>query len=232
MGAAWDKLRTDFAEDAARYTHHAGSDGWQGIVHAFLANQGLQASSLYRVRRFLDAAQPQSALGRFARRLALMSYPLWARINDITTGISISPDADIGEGLFIAHYGGVNIGPMKIGKHCNIGMRTVMGKSGRGEWFGRPTIGDRVVISPGAAVLGYLSVGDDAHIGANALVTRDVPARGVVVGNPGVIVSYRGSFDYLDYKGADADPARSAAKLRALQHPKSPDEPGEASTAP
>ncbi|WP_268762147.1 DapH/DapD/GlmU-related protein, partial [Frankia casuarinae] len=64
-----------------------------------------------------------------------------------------------------------------------------IGKSGTGEKFGRPTIGDRVSIGTGARILGRLEVGDDALVGANAVVTRSLAARSVAVGAPARVVS-------------------------------------------
>jgi serine acetyltransferase len=61
--------------------------------------------------------------------------------------------------------------------------------------------------------MGRIVVGNDVHVGANTLVTVDVPDRAVVVGVPADIKSLRGSFDYLDYLGADVDEARE----RSLQ---------------
>ncbi len=59
--------------------------------------------------------------------------------------------------------------------------------------------------------LGDVEVGDDALIGAGAVVVRSVPARAVVVGNPARIISYKGSFDLIRYPGMESDPARIAS---------------------
>jgi serine acetyltransferase len=76
-------------------------------------------------------------------------------------------------------------------------------------------IGNRVYVGPGSAIIGPLTVGDDALIGVGAVVIRSVPPRGVVVGNPARIISFSGSFDLIDYPCMDEDPARLASLAAA-----------------
>jgi len=63
---------------------------------------------------------------------------------------------------------------------------------------GVPTIGDNVYIGPGAKLFGAIVVGDNAAIGANCVVTHDVPENAVVVGIPGKVISYEGSQGYIN----------------------------------
>ena len=119
--------------------------------------------------------------------LGRLIYPVLSRVNDIVNGIWISPDADIGPRLFIAHYGGVVIGAATIGANCNIGNHTTIGKSGRGAGAGRPVLADRVVVAPSARVLGPLYIGADAMIGVNSVPITDVPDRRI----PARLISYR-----------------------------------------
>lgn len=76
-----------------------------------------------------------------------------------------------------------------------------------------PTVGDRVYIGPNAIVVGKITVGDDAMICAGSVVTKSVPPRAVVLGNPARVVSYSGSFDYIAYDGMENDPER----IRSMQ---------------
>lgn len=78
----------------------------------------------------------------------------------------------------------------------------------RGKRAGVPNIGHRVCIGPNAVLIGNLTVGDDAAIGAGAVVTESIPARGVAVGNPARTISSKGSFEYVLYDGMEVDPAR------------------------
>ncbi len=93
-----------------------------------------------------------------------------------------------------------------MGANCNLSQDVTLGLSSRGEFFGCPTIGDRVYIGPGAKVFGAIHVGDDAAIGANAVVTRSVPARAVMIGAPARSVSQKGSEGYIINTEYDATP--------------------------
>jgi serine O-acetyltransferase len=74
-----------------------------------------------------------------------------------------------------------------------------------------PVIGDRVWMGPGAVIAGPILVGSDAAVGANSVVLRDVPPRGVVLGVPARVVSHKGSFAQVYYRGMNDDPERRAA---------------------
>ena len=89
---------------------------------------------------------------------------------------------------------------MIIGKNCNLSHGVTIGVNRRGERQGVPTIGDNVYIGPGAKLFGGISVGDNVAVGANCVVTHDVPENGVVVGVPGRIISYEGSQGYINSK--------------------------------
>jgi serine O-acetyltransferase len=73
-----------------------------------------------------------------------------------------------------------------------------LGQSNRGERRGSPVIGDNVFIGAGAKIFGMIKVGNNAAIGANCVVTKDVPENGVVVGVPGRIISMNGSRGYIN----------------------------------
>lgn len=85
-----------------------------------------------------------------------------------------------------------------IGKNCNISQGVTIGPTKRGSRRGCPTIGDNVFIGPGALVIGGIKIGRNVAIGGNAVVNKDIPDNAVVVGNPGVIVSFEGSGDYIN----------------------------------
>ena len=73
-----------------------------------------------------------------------------------------------------------------------------VGQANRGGNKGYPTIGDNVYIGPGAKIVGAVKVGNNVAIGANCVVTKDVPDNAVVVGVPGKIISYTGSEGYVN----------------------------------
>ena len=115
-------------------------------------------------------------------------------------GISIEFTTRIGEGFFIGHFGGIVVNLLStIGRNCNISQGVTIGSINRGKRTGVPAIGNNVYIGPGAKILGGITVGDGAAIGANCVVTRDVPENGVVVGIPGEVISHDGSEGYVNH---------------------------------
>lgn len=105
------------------------------------------------------------------------------------TGIEIHPGATIGKGLFIDHGHGVVIGETaELGDNVTIYQGVTLGGTGKEHGKRHPTIGDNVMISAGAKVLGSFTVGSDSKIGAGSVVLREVPENSTVVGIPGRIV--------------------------------------------
>ncbi|NMC39094.1 MAG: serine acetyltransferase [Bacteroidales bacterium] len=104
-------------------------------------------------------------------------------------GFEISSEASIGEGFFLTpHCGPVIIGPVKIGKNCNISHSVTIGRAYRNGMAGRPTIDDYVWIGAGAVLVGDIKIGRNVLIAPNAFVNFDVPANSLVIGNPGKII--------------------------------------------
>ncbi len=109
------------------------------------------------------------------------------------TGVEIHPGATIGRGLFIDHGMGIIIGETaEIGDNCTIYHGVTLGGTGKDTGKRHPTIGNNVLISTGAKVLGPFSVGDNSRIGANAVVLQEVPANSTVVGMKARVVKLGG----------------------------------------
>ena len=105
------------------------------------------------------------------------------------TGIEIHPGAKIGRRLFIDHGMGIVIGETtEVGDDCMLYQGVTLGGTGKDAGKRHPTLGNRVMVSSGAKVLGPFTVGDDAKIGSGAVVLKEVPAGCTVVGVPGRIV--------------------------------------------
>lgn len=105
------------------------------------------------------------------------------------TGIEIHPGAKIGKGLFIDHGHGVVIGETcEIGDNVTIYQGVTLGGTGKEKGKRHPTIGNNVMISAGAKILGSFIVGDNSRIGAGSVVLSEVPPNSTVVGIPGRIV--------------------------------------------
>lgn len=138
------------------------------------------------------------------------------------TGIEIHPGAKIGRGLFIDHGMGVVIGETaEVGDNCTIYHGVTLGGTGHDTGKRHPTVGNNVLISTGAKVLGPFKVGDNSRIGANAVVLQEVPPDSTVVGVKARVVKIAGqrvgsvpSFD-LDQVNIP-DPV--AQELCQLQH--------------
>lgn len=179
----------DFRQDVARYAEYGG----RPLVQ-LLTQQGLWALFQYRAA----SAVHRSALPRSVKRPLLVLAVVWQKGIEILTGISLPYSATLGPGLYIGHFGPVIVnGTAVLGEHCNLSQGVTIGVSGRGERRGVPVIGSRVYIGANATVAGRIRVGDDAMIGANSLVTADVPPHTTVVGVPAQVVSEAGSADYL-----------------------------------
>ena len=133
---------------------------------------------------------------RIANFFSTAKFDLIARIisqfSRFMTGIEIHPKAKIGKNLFIDHGMGVVIGETsEIGDNVTIyhmvtlgGIAPSINSDNQRNVKRHPTIGDEVVIGSGAQVLGPVTVGCCAKIGANAVITKDVPEKAVMVGIP------------------------------------------------
>lgn len=108
------------------------------------------------------------------------------------TGIEIHPGAKIGKNLFIDHGMAVVIGETaEIGDNCHMYHNITLGGTGNEKEKKRhPTVGNNVIIGTGATVLGPVTIGEGAKIGAGALVLKDIPANSTAVGVPAEIVKF------------------------------------------
>lgn len=109
------------------------------------------------------------------------------------TGIEIHPGAKIGRRCFIDHGMGVVIGETaEVGDDVTIYQGVTLGGTGKDTGKRHPTLGNRVLVSSGAKVLGPFKVGDDVKIGAGSVVLKEIPPNCTVVGIPGTIVKING----------------------------------------
>lgn len=117
---------------------------------------------------------------------------LVSHISRLLTGIEIHPGAKIGKRLFIDHGFGVVIGETaEIGDDVLLYQGVTLGGTGGERGKRHPSLGNRVVIGAGAAVLGNIELGDDVKVGAGSVVVHAVPAGATVVGIPGKVVKAR-----------------------------------------
>ncbi|AZI33348.1 serine acetyltransferase [Kaistella carnis] len=138
---------------------------------------------------------PKSSFSGKIWRLILRHY-------QIKYGFQIYPETQIGEGLYLGHWGALVINPKaKIGKNCNIAQGVTIAQANRGKNEGVPEIGDEVWIGPNAVIVGKIIIGNNVLIAPNAYVNFDVPSHSVVVGNPGNIVpNTQATEGYINHK--------------------------------
>ena len=130
---------------------------------------------------------------RMAHRLYKMGIPMLPRMMTEyahqLTGIDIHPGAQIGPWFFIDHGTGIVIGETTvIGSHVKLYQGVTLGGTGKEQGKRHPTIGNNVMISAGAKVLGSFTIGDNSKIGAGSVVLEPVPPNSTVVGVPGRVV--------------------------------------------
>jgi serine O-acetyltransferase len=203
----FDSIRHDF--------RRCGRSFYARLKEALL-NPAMWAVFGYRWRRFVAS--------RFPRPIRWLLAPVTIPsqlVLDILTHVQLPAAATIGAGLYLPHLGTIVIGSGSVvGQNCTIAHGVTIGHGGgrskRGS--GNPVIGNRVYIGPGAIVIGPIAIGDDALIGAGAVVVKSVPPRGVVAGNPARLLGLSGSFELIEYSGMESDANRMSA-LAAAHEP-------------
>lgn len=174
--------------DYHKYRKYGGS--FFGIV---LLTQGFWATFQYRVAHSISKIRL-----RPLRLLLAIAMLLWQKWIEILTGISIPASTQIGHSFYIGHFGGIILNSDTIiGNNCNIAQGVTIGKSGRGENKGVPTIGNNVYIGANSVVAGKISIGNDVLIGSCSMVNTSLPDFSVAIGVPAIVVSQRGSKEYI-----------------------------------
>jgi len=149
----------------------------KNVLEILINYPGLHAIWFHRISHF------------FYKRKWYVLARFISQVGRFLTQIEIHPGATIGEGLFIDHGAGVVIGETaEVGDNVTIYQGVTLGGTGKEKGKRHPTIGNNVVISTGAKVLGSFKVGDNVRIGAGSVVLREVPENCTVVGVPGRIV--------------------------------------------
>ena len=144
--------------------------------------QGFWALVVYRFGRWRYAVRPVPL-----RKLCSLVYRVLYKLVQIVTGIELPCEVELGRNFVIDHFGGIVVsGYARFGDNCRIRNGVVVGLA-RTDDPCAPVIGDNVDIGAGAKVLGRIRVGNNVVIGANAVVTRDVPDDCIAVGVPAVV---------------------------------------------
>lgn len=147
----------------------------------FLTYSGLHAVWAHRI-----------AHGFYKRKFFFIARAI-SQISRFFTGIEIHPGAKIGRRLFIDHGMGVVIGETcDIGDDVIIFQGVTLGGTGKEKGKRHPTVKNNALIASGAKVLGSITIGENAKIGAGSVVLKDVPDHSTVVGIPGKVVVQNG----------------------------------------
>lgn len=179
----------DFAIDRAKAYAIvlSGPDApWSEKIPFLLRNSEFHCVAVYRFGQYagrLRLRKPVRGL------LATVAHRIINRWITHVDHAEISPRARIGAGILLMHRHGLIIGPVAIGKNSVIHQNVTIGQRVAGGDQGVPHIGDNVWIGPGAIITGAIKVGDGATISAGTVLSKDVPPRCLVAGNPGRVVA-------------------------------------------
>jgi serine O-acetyltransferase len=154
----------------------------KSALEVLLTYPGVHALSFHRLAHAL-----------YRRRLYVLARMVSA-FSRFLTGIDIHPGARLGRGLFIDHGQGVVIGETAVvGENVTLYQGVTLGSTGKERKAKRhPTLGDGVLVAADATILGDITIGADAKIGAGAVVVHSVPPGATVVGVPGEVVAIDG----------------------------------------
>ena len=205
MLGAFAKVARELRRDIAAARQRDPAARQMGRLAILAAWPGVHALLAHRLSSALHAAR----VPLVPRAMALATRAI--------TNIEIHPAATIGQGLFIDHGTGVVVGETaQIGDNVTLYQGVTLGGTGFATGKRHPTVEDNVTIGSGAKLLGPITVGHGAKIGANSVVITDVPPNSTVVGNPGHVVRVDGRKP----EGPDADwihlPDPVADAIRAL----------------
>ncbi|MHB8301711.1 MAG: serine O-acetyltransferase [Acidobacteriaceae bacterium] len=182
----WLTLRADLYR-------YRGIANVRAFMYAYVHDPGFRYT--YYLRKVAYYAKRKKSTGVFGyiyNRILLHHYRF-------KYGFDISPTTNIGPGLYIGHFGAVVISPYAIlGSNINIAHGVTIGATSRGQRIGAPTLEDRVWVGANAIIVGKVTIGSDALIAPGAYVNFDVPSKGVIIGNPGKLVSNSGSTGYIN----------------------------------
>jgi serine O-acetyltransferase len=204
------ELRLDIA------AAHERDPAARGVSSAevLIAWPGVQAVLAHRVAHALH----DSGVPVVPRAIAYLSR--------MATGVEIHPAANIGDGLFIDHGMGVVIGETAdVGDDVTLYQGVTLGGTGFATGKRHPTLQDNVTVGAGAKLLGAITVGHGAKIGANSVVIHDVSPNSTVVGNPGHAVRVDGKrpegpdTDWIHLPDPIADAIKGlAARIGDVEH--------------
>lgn len=149
----------------------------RGMLQPFLFFKGFLALQTHRIANHLWRQGRETLAFQFQSRASEKF------------GVDIHPAAQVGRGVMLDHASGITVGETAIiGDNCSLLHGVTLGGTGKEVGDRHPKIGDGVLLSVGAKVLGNITIGDEAKVAAGSVVLKDVPARCTVAGVPAKIV--------------------------------------------
>jgi serine O-acetyltransferase len=179
-------VRSDIeAATHPNYRLYSNGTFWRRAIGKALTQPNMRAVITYRIAHALSH-RGLTPLAMLLRARALRR-----------SGAEIHPLATIGPGFHLVHSSGVVIGTFAvIGRNCHVHQSVTIGPPREGQPGEEFThVGDDVTVGAGAVILGGVTVGDGAFIGANAVVTKDVGKYEIVAGVPAVVIGHRSPDD-------------------------------------
>ncbi len=179
MSSHWDLVRADLrrcvSEDEATVRR---------VLATLWNNMGLQAVLVYRFGQLLRSSRRRWVTWPLLPAGWLL-YGIAVFFVRHAYGIRILLSAEIGAGFWVGHFGGVEVMNCRLGERCSVGQQT---KVGRPEDSDGPQVGDGAWIGAHARIFGPVRIGNGVTIAPGARVTRNVPDRALVAGDPGRVV--------------------------------------------
>lgn len=184
------ECREYIVSDAYRYV---GNRKFLSLLKLYILVIGFRYTVIMRLCCYL----------RTRKWLIVLYLLYWLRLRHLQykSGIQIAETTQIGKGFYIGHFGCIVVSDAAvIGENVNISQGVTIGRTNRGNKQGVAIIGNSVYIGPGAKIIGKVLIGNDITIGANAVVTNDIPDHACAVGIPAKVISYAGSEGYVNRK--------------------------------
>ncbi|MCU0906250.1 MAG: hypothetical protein MUF73_02140 [Rhodobacteraceae bacterium] len=178
--------------DGTRDGNPAGIGFWALVAEDYATHghdplsQGFWALFWHRFGNRRMAVRP-----RLLRAPLTVVYRVMFKATEWVCGIHLPYNCRVGRRVRLEHFGGMILAPRSIGSDVILRQNTTIGVARLTDLAGRPDIGDHVDVGAGAVIVGDLSVGRGAIIGANAVVTRSVPPYAVAVGAPARVIRRR-----------------------------------------
>lgn len=174
--------------DAYRYI---GTYNWITVILLYIKTIGFRYTVWMRLCTYF-----------MTRRWAMLLYACAIfRLKHLSykSGIQISWKTQIDKGFYIGHFGTIVISPLAVlGKNVNISQGCCVGAANRGIRKGAAVIGDCVYLGPGCKIVGAVNIGNNVCVGANAVVTSDIPDEACVGGIPAKVISMNGVESYVE----------------------------------